>query len=282
MEIKTLEKSSLANLTTVFNEAFSDYIIPIQWTEAILSRKFKADNVDLSLSPGYFVDGKLCGFIFHFIGTREKSPVVWNGGTGVAPDQRGQGVTTKLYEFILPFMQESGFDRTVLEVIEGNNPAIHIYQKNGFSTTRKLDCYKGTIEAVAPPEGIFIKEINTINWKTFHSFRSWQPTFQNNDPKIDMFRNETEVIGAYDKDRLVGYIIGTKNRETGTVFQFAVKENYRNRGIGKALFARAGQGKKVHLNIINVDARHEASKVFFEKIGFEKTVSQFEMIKSLV
>jgi ribosomal protein S18 acetylase RimI-like enzyme len=281
MEIKTLEKTSIADLTAAFNKAFSDYIIPIQWTEEILTKKFEVDNIDLSLSPGYFVNKQLCGFIFHFIGVREKIPVIWNGGTGVVPSHRGKGITTKLYDFIQPVLRSRGFTQTVLEVIEGNYPAIHIYEKNGFLILRKLDCYKGEIKKTFLANGIILKRIEKINWEVFHSFRSWQPTFQNNDSKLNLCKNEISIIGAYTEDQLVGYIIYAKNPEAGDVFQFAIKENYRKRGIGKALFAHASQEKTVLLKIINVDAADVASKAFFEKTAFEKTVSQFEMIKYL-
>ena len=281
MKIKTLEHTPFPELVITFNEAFSDYIIPFQLDEAALIRRFKSDNIDLSLSPGYFVGGKLCGFIFHFVSEKEGSPIVWNGGTGVVPDQRGQSITTQLYDFILPVLRNKGFDQNILEVIEGNDPAVHTYLKNGFSIIRKLDCYKGEMIKTKPPERIHLKKIETINWPTFHFFRSWQPSFQNNDPKLNRFRAELEVIGAYDQNKLVGYIIFVKKAEAGDVYQFAVNENYRRRGIGRALFARAAEGKTVPLKIINVDAGHEASKAFFEKTGFEKTVSQFEMIKQL-
>jgi len=279
--IKTLENTSLATITAAFNEAFSDYIIPIQWKEGLAAQKFKWDNIDLSLSPGFFVDGKLCGFIFHGIGKKEGLPVVWNGGTGVVPDQRGQGITNQLYEFILPALRNKGFDRTVLEVIKGNDPAIHIYKKNGFEQVRQLECYKGSVVSDGMAEGIVLKDVSLIDWPLFHSFRSWEPTFQNNDQKIILLEEKAKIIGAYDKESLVAYIIFMDDPEGGAVFQFAVKETYRSQGIGKALFAKATESKNVPLKVINVDERDKGANLFLEKIGLEKILSQFEMLKTL-
>ncbi len=281
MQIKTLENTSLADLTAAFNEAFSDYIIPFQWTEEIAARKFKGDNIDLSLSPGFFVDGKLCGFIFHCIGKREGKPIVWNGGTGVVPTQRGKGLTTQLYNYIIPMLRNKGFDRTVLEVIEGNDPAIHVYKKNGFEQTRKLDCYKGELTDENGPDDLDFKMIDQIDWSVLETCRSWEPTFQNSNQKINILRDSMRVIGAFEKDKLLGYIIFDENSKDGNIFQFAVKESQRKRGIGKSLFAKAADGKSVPLKIINVDAGDQSSHDFFIKNGFQKTVSQFEMLKIL-
>jgi len=246
--INTLENISVARITAAFNEAFSDYIVAMQMTEASTAKKFKQDNIDLSLSPGFFVDGKLCGFIFHGIGKRGGVPVIWNGGTGVVPDQRGKGITNQLYQFILPTLRNKGFDQTVLEVIKGNDPAIHIYEKNGFERTRQLECYKGDVLSDKAVEGIVFKNVDKIDWPLFHSFRSWEPTFQNNDHKIALLEDDAKVIGAYDGASLVGYIIVLDDPEAGSVFQFAVKDTHRKKGI---------------------------------EIGLEKILSQFEMLKRL-
>jgi len=281
MQIKTLENTSLADLTAAFNEAFSDYIIPFQWTEEMAAKKFKGDNIDLSMSPGFFVDEKLCGFIFHCIGKREGKPIVWNGGTGVVPSQRGQGVTTQLYNYIIPMLRNKGFDRTVLEVIEGNDPAIHIYKKNGFEQTRKLDCYKGELAIENVSNDFDLKIVDQFDWATFEECRSWEPTFQNSNQKINILRESMQVIGAFENKELLGYIIFDKNPEAGDVFQFGVKENQRKRGVGQSLFAKAAEGKSVPLRTINVDAGDKTSRDFFIKNGFQKTVSQFEMLKML-
>lgn len=282
MKITTLENTSLATITKAFNRAFSDYIIPIQWTEQTLAQKITGDNIDLSLSPGCFVDGTLCGLIFHGIGQRDGQPIVWNGGTGVAPEQRGQGITTRLYEYIIPQLQAKGFQRTVLEVIVGNDPAIHLYKKNGFSISRRLMCYKGQpAEQIQLPENIRLENIEQPNWPLLHQFRSWQPTFQNDDRKIILLKEHIKLLGAFQDNKLVAYIAFDKNPDAGDIFQFAVDPDYRRQKIGTTLFHAVAQQKTVPLKIINVDARHSESITFFENIGFEKIVEQLEMLMNL-
>ena len=281
MEIKTLSHCTPAELTQAFNEAFSDYIVQFVMTEEMMVGRMKGFNTDLSISPGVFDQGKLRGFIFHGVGERNGAPIVWNGGTGVAPAYRGQGLTSQLYSFILPVLRQKGFEQTTLEVIVGNDPAIHTYKKNGFSIIRNFDCYKGKVKAQEIPEGVQIKTLELIDWALLNSFRNWQPSYQNNDPKVKLLREELNITGAYKNGKLCAYIISDQNSEAGDIFQFAVGEEYRRQGIGSALFGYVQTQKKVPLKLVNVDAADKASAAFLNQLGFEKTISQYEMIKKL-
>ncbi|MFP3872003.1 MAG: GNAT family N-acetyltransferase [Candidatus Natronoplasma sp.] len=79
-------------------------------------------------------------------------------------------------------------------------------------------------------------------------------------------------IGAYDGEKLVGMIFGTDDGRKGWMNRLAVDEDYRGRGIGKALvnqlegeFER--KGFKIWAVLIEPD-NPEAMK-FFEHLGFE-------------
>jgi len=73
----------------------------------------------------------------------------------------------------------------------------------------------------------------------------------------------------------VGFIVFSP--ETARIKHFGVDQNHRLTGIGKTLFGEVQHivGDKP-MTLINVDAR-DGAIAFLEKIGFEKTVSQFEM-----
>ena len=58
---QTLENISLAEITGVFNLAFSDYIVPLKLTEDQLADKIISDNIKLEYSVGAFENKKLVG-----------------------------------------------------------------------------------------------------------------------------------------------------------------------------------------------------------------------------
>ncbi len=287
MTITQLSNFSVAELTETFNVAFSDYIVPFKITEDQLAEKLRTANIQLDLSPGAVVDDKLVGFIWHGLGWREGKTVIWNGGTGVVPDQRGKGITGKLYDYILPMLKERGYERSVLEVIIGNDPAIHTYQKKGFEIVRTLDCFRakatpstgGTIKDVARPKKELAQRIlnRPYDWSAFHQLRSWQPTYQNDDARMDLLGEQVKAVGAFLKNELVGYILFDARIDRGDIYQFGVHPDFRQQGVGRYLFEIAESGKSVPLKVINVDAAHTPSLSFFQHLNFERTIGQYEM-----
>lgn len=275
----------METLAITFNEAFSDYLVAIKISEEQLAEKIKSSNIRLDLSPGAFVDGKLVGFVWHGLGQRNGSPVLWNGGTGVIPSQRGQGISGKLYDYILPELRERGYERTALEVIIGNDPAIHTYQKKGFEVTRTLDCFRGRL--AEPTVGGISDSLDRrilkkpLDWTSLHRLRSWQPTFQNDDARMDLLGDKIRAEGIFSGEELVGYILFDARWDYGDIYQFGVREDYRQQGIGKYLLSIAQYRKTVPLKIINVDAGHQPSTAFFKAIGFERIIGQYEMIMDI-
>lgn len=277
MKIRTLQNASLSILTDAFNKAFSDYLIPFQLTEDEMGKKIQGDQIDLSLSPGCFVDEELCGFIFHGIVLRDGKRNAWNGGTGVIPRCRGQGIASQLYDFIIPLLKDRAVVESTLEVIDENKSAIHVYQRCGFETVRELLCYKGVATRSDRPQDVELRTIGEVDWDRLHGFWSWKPTFQNAEHKISQLRDEIEIIGAYKNELLVGYIAFANDLKSGNVYQFAVDEKARGSGVGLALFSRAMEGKTVPLSVVNVDASHLPTIGFLETIGLQRTVRQMEM-----
>lgn len=53
----------------------------------------------------------------------------------VSPEARGSGVSRALVEVVLAWAAESGFERVVLSVTEGNEPARRLYASCGFEFT---------------------------------------------------------------------------------------------------------------------------------------------------
>ena len=95
IEIKTLEGVSFDQIEEVFNLSFSDYYFKIHFTKKQLEDKFEHENGMLELSVGAFENKKLVGFILHFYAVEKGEKVVYNGGTGVIPSKRGQGLAKK-------------------------------------------------------------------------------------------------------------------------------------------------------------------------------------------
>lgn len=278
MIFRTLQGTSLAVLTTAFNRAFSDYVVPLQMTEEQLRNKIASDGVRLDLSAGAFEGDELIGFILHGYDMVEGKPLAYNAGTGVLPAHRGQKITSRLYEFILPELKNAKIHHIQLEVIHGNVPAIKTYEAIGFEVARQLDCYKGYL-ANEPVTGVDIRGLVSYDWTLMKSFWDWQPSWQNSITAVENVKHSNISLGAWRDDHLLAYLI--YNPVSNRIQQFAVHPNHRRAGIASALFFHVAQQAGKELVLINIDHQSAETASFLQKAGLQQFVNQYEMIRQL-
>ncbi|MGK6344019.1 GNAT family N-acetyltransferase [Chryseobacterium sp. DT-3] len=276
MEIRNLNNITTDELLSVFNKSFSDYIVPFHLSLEQLELKITADKIDLNLSVGAFESGKLAGFILHAEKEEGGKRIAYNGGTGIIPEYRGQGLVRKMYEYILPVFREGKTDVLTLEVIEGNNSAIRAYENLGFKTVRKLLCFNGIINLEEKDINISIKEIESFQWEKFQSFWDIKPSWQSSITVLENIRQSCTVLGAYKDEQLKGYII--YNPAVKKVYQVAVDQSSRRQGIATKLLSAIGQmnGEQA-ISVNNVDDTPENTSAFLHAAGLKNWVSQFEM-----
>lgn len=266
-QITTLEKVKNAEIAEVFNSAFADYFVKIELTEKNLADKILTENIVLEKSVGAFLDGKLVGFIL--LGIENKT--AYNSGTGVIPNARGNNLTGKMYDFILPKLKAEDVYSQQLEVVTENFSAIKIYEKIGFEKLRTLACFKGKITISKNHQDIEIKDLDEIDETLFSQFWNSKPSWQNSLSAIKRTKHLHKIIGAFYENILVGYLIYTEN---GRIKQFAVKKDFRHLGIGQTLLAQLNNQEII---ITNVDKSDYETMSFLEKIGLKIFLEQFEM-----
>ncbi|MEJ5050541.1 GNAT family N-acetyltransferase [Chryseobacterium culicis] len=281
MEFKTLSHITIDELLSVFNHSFSDYVVPFHLTKEVLISKIAAEKLDMSLSAGAFEEGKLVGFILQSEKIENGEKIIYNGGTGVVPENRGKGLVRKMYDFIIPILKERNANTLLLEVIEGNQPAIRAYENLGFCIVRRLLCFNGNIKHGEENAGILIKDLKDFQWNILRSFWDIEPSWQGSVFVLEPMPENYITLGAYDGEQLAGYIVyGSAAKK---IYQFAVDKNYRNRGIGTMLFnaiREKNNGQTIALNNVD-DSSENTSKFLSEKIGLNNWLSQFEMKRSI-
>ena len=272
---QTLENISTSDILATFNQSFSDYILPFHLTLPQLEEKIKNDSLRLELSAGAFESGKLVGFILHGFDIIDNKRVIYNAGTGVIPEKRGNKLTAGLYDYIFPLLKTENVDNTQLEVLTENKPAIKTYEKIGFEISRKLDCYKGAISIEIPNNNYEIKELKLYDWEIMKSFWDWEPSWQNSITAVENVKDSIISIGIYDHSTLLGYLLF--NPKSKRVQQFAIDKKYRKQGLGKQLFGHIASEFGAEMSLINIDADATGTAQFLAPLGFEKYIMQYEM-----
>lgn len=279
MRIRKLTTQDTNDLLNAINGAFADYIVPFQLNAMQLQFKMTSENILPEWSVGIFEADRLIAFIMHGVRISEGKTVVYNAGTGVLPEYRGQGLVGKMYDYLQPYFEENQVHQLVLEVIESNKSAIRAYEKDGFAICRKLLCFSGELQT--PPHlstATSIEPLQEFLWEDFQSFWDILPSWQSAIPSMDVVK--PAALGAFIDVKLVGYLLF--NPLNKRIYQVAVAPQHRRKGIGTQLLAEAQKqlsNEKVQIN--NMDEVAENLELFLEKHGLTNDINQFEMVKNI-
>ncbi|MBP0904060.1 GNAT family N-acetyltransferase [Mariniflexile gromovii] len=276
---KTLEKTDLNIILDALNTAFSDYIIPLEFTSETFKYKLTNDRINLNYSVGAFQNGKLIAFILHGSETYHHKKILYNAGTGVIPNKRGQQLTTQLYNFIIPKFKEANISRIILEVITTNKSALKIYKNLGFKTYRTLHSYKGIVNNQPRESKYIIKQFEINDWEKIKTFWDFEPAWQNDIQAIEKGKKANLSLGVFEKDTLLGYVCF--NPKNNIIKQFAVKNTKRRNGIASLLFDYLSYNYNSNFHIVNIESTNSSTIKFLENYGLNKVFSQYEMILNL-
>lgn len=270
-----LKDVATGQLCQVFNEAFSDYVIPMQLTVSLLQQKMAGESIQLDCSAGAFQGDALCGFILH--GRDESRPeVLYNGGTGVVPTARGRHIVQELYEHFIPKYQQQGVREILLEVIAVNQKAIRAYENAGFEQQRQFLCFKGDIPVVRrETRGVIIQKSPLPAEELLAPFADQVPSWSNSIASVRREQHLTSTWVAVFDHEIVGYIsVFLASRR---IRQIGVRKDMRRRGIGRALMQQAAEALGNPFTLINVDAENKGMVAFLEKLGMSEILTQYEM-----
>ncbi|SFG88008.1 GNAT family N-acetyltransferase [Pontibacter chinhatensis] len=282
LRLSFLTPQDLPQVRATFLKAFADYVVPVQLSEEQLRDKVEREGIVPEFCVAAFDGEEMAGFILTALGDWQGMPTAYNAGTGVVPTYRGQGLTQQMYAFLLPKLREKGVRQCLLEVIEGNVPALKTYEKIGFYITRTLSCFRALkqdlLQEASPPAGINILEATQPDFAALSRFWDVQPTWQNSIASLNRSINQDRTLEARAASgEVVGYI--SVFRKNGAVAQLAVSREWRGKGIGTALLRAAMQQVEApSLMFINVEDTAQSMISFLQGRDINLLLKQHEML----
>lgn len=149
MSVRVVAAAEVAHAdhAALWTEAFSDYFTPGSFTAESLAGFERAFDLDRAGSRIVIEDERLVAFAM--LGIRGARG--WVGGMGVIPSARRRGHGERVMAALLEAGRERGLTTVGLEVLTQNAPAIPLYEKLGFRTTRLLEVWDRAADAPAPP-----------------------------------------------------------------------------------------------------------------------------------
>ncbi len=284
-DFKGFRQKDVSKMRRTFNDAFSDYIVPINLTHGQFIQKIvQKTNISFNYSVGAYSKKKLIGFIFNSINYYEGKKTAYNGGTGVITKYRGNKLTEKMYYSIFPKLEKNGIEQCVLEVISNNKPAIKVYENLGFTRSKFFHCLKLKSESSylrsfkKPNIDLIFPE--TPKWKKYESFCDYKSCFLDSFPLLKKNKSNEAILEAYQNDTLVGFLIF--NKKMGRVEHIGIDHDARGKGIASMLIKkmiRICRNKPIY--ILNLNERNYDVLNFFLRVGFQNEIDQFELKLSI-
>lgn len=290
VEYRPLSRVSLECIHETFLQSFSDYQVPMKMSLEYFERLMRRNGFRPELSAGAFAEGRLVGIVLNGMRIRDGARTIYDTGTGVVPEYRGSGVGDGLLKYIDTLCAQNQVETYLLEVIQNNDSAVHLYEKQGFLAKRGLNCYslKGrpTIEAkpaVCVEDGqLRYREIamDKVPWEHVERFWDYAPSWQNDQEAVRAVSDSFICLLAEWDGALIGY--GIAGKKNGDIAQLAVDKAYRRRGVAASILQELQSiAQSRGMTALNVDEHDEGMNAFLNRMGFQLYLTQYEMEKKI-
>ncbi len=265
---KPASEYSLSELVETLNRGFEDYFVPILFTVNTFLNMIRRDGIDLTISRVLLADNEPAGIalLAHRGWTSRLAAM------GISRERRGQGAGSWFMEQLIGEASERGEHEMLLEVIEHNEAAVHLYEKYGFEVVRRLISFlrkDATETARTDLQEIDIRHAASLVSQYGIPNLPWQCSAENIaqfNPPARAYKNEQAYI-----------VITNPEVSDIAIWSLMVDPQARGNGLGvqtlKAVIAQH-PGKTWHVPAILPE---ELGKVF-ERAGFvREELSQWQM-----
>lgn len=140
--IRPMEELDLPQAATIEKEAITP-----PWSEQAFRESLGLEHTILLAA---IQDGQVAGYCVCYQSFEEGEIT----NVAVKKELRGQGIAGKLLEKLCSYGKERGLERYILEVRAGNEPAIHLYERSGFT---RVGIRKGFYEQPVEDAVIMVK-----------------------------------------------------------------------------------------------------------------------------
>ncbi len=285
MEIKSLVNTDFETLAKAFGMAFAQYEVQITNDELRTMLRRRGFNPALSFAA-FDNTGRIAGFTLNGIGTFGGVPMAYDTGTGTLPEYRGRGLASQIFETSLPHLRTAGISQYLLEVLQHNTTAVSVYRRLEFEISREFNYFRAESSEVRVKDQVGnaykIRQVESAALREIApQFWDFNPSWQNCFEAIERALDDFVILGAFDGDRLVGYVIFEPT--AGDITQISVAKTHRRQGIGSALLkGMLSQNRAPGVKCINTEVGCDTPIInFLQAAGIPLVGKQFEMIKKL-
>jgi ribosomal protein S18 acetylase RimI-like enzyme len=268
-----------AEVAAALGRAFAGYIVPLNFTAEAYERRFRAEDLDPYASRVYEWEGAeregvAAGVML--IARRGWSSRI--AAMGLAPELRGGGVGRRLLGETIAEARARGERAMMLEVIEGNAPAVALYTKLGFRPRRRLVGYRWEVQIPEPSDPL--EEIDPLDFA--------RAVAREGEPDLPwMLTAETLAAfatpsRAYRLDDRAYAMISDPAAERLALTALVVARDHRRQGWGSRLLSALCETFPGRPWAISPIVPEGLAAGFFARLGWERQpLCQWEMVCDL-
>lgn len=269
---RPLAEHTAAEAATALARGFEGYFVPIQMTPQAFERRFRGESLDPFASRIYSQDEAPVGIVL--VARRGWTSRI--AAMGLAPEARGQGLGRRLLSEAVEEARERGDRAVLLEVIEQNAPAVHLYTSFGFRPLRRLFGYRKEAGSPVPETSDVLTEIDPLEFARLAAREGeadlpWMLS-------AETLAAASAPSRAFHLDHRAYVLIGDPSAATVALTALVVPFSQRRQGHGSRLvraLEAAWPGKTWAASAIIPET---LAPEFFPKLGWERAkLNQLEM-----
>lgn len=265
-----LEPASALEVSLVrelFNEGFSDYLVPMRLDDAAFRYHVDGNDIDLDCSQVAIADRPAAVALI-----ARRGVAAWVGGMGTAPPYRRRGLGERALVAGLDAARRRGCREAWLEVIDENRGAIAMYEKLGFELERELVVWSLPARREDVPASRAVDPAAAQAWIAAH--RESREPWQRADESVARMRARGAAVRGLmvERDReIAAAVVFRDDADPVTTLQIAALDAG---AAADALLAAAGPDRGLRLSNAPVG---EAPARALADLGAREVVRQREM-----
>jgi ribosomal protein S18 acetylase RimI-like enzyme len=268
--VRSLLEFNAIEVSSILNECFEGYLMPVQFTAQAVNSRFRAEHLDAAASFVYFKNDVPQGIIM--VARRGRHSRI--AAMGVATGARGQGLGRLMLTEALGAARDRDDSNVRLEVFEQNPRALKLYQSLGFEITRRLVGYErpattGQLEDLVEIDALEFSRVAALEAEADLPWQLMPENFAGQSARAFQLEDAAFALVSMAGSSFI-------------LFAIVVRRAFRRQGYGRRLLDGLTQkfdGKKCR--IIQVVPENLAPG-FFSGLGFKVLdLTQFEMKHTL-
>ncbi len=274
VSLSPIAEISLKQILETFNLSYSDYLVPLQLTEAQLQGTIYGNDLDLERSCIALSGEKPVGM--GFLGIRGHRG--WIGGMGVIPDYRGRGIGHMIMQSLIAEANKCNLEFVQLEVIEGNKPAHSLYLNLGFVEQRRLLILQASGFPKSNVSGELVEVSLDEALSFYHVFHRAANPWQREKESLTKAKDLSAWLFTQDH-KPAAYLIGRLTPHMIQIMDAAFDAGKED--VVKGLLSQlSALQPDTPASIVNLPEDDPVWSVF-QKIGFTESLAQIEMIYTI-